>query len=190
MLQYMGSQRVGHDRATKLNWTGSYHHHCYNKKGGIFEFAVVVQWLSHVWLFATLWTSPSCTMPGFPVLHYLPELAQTHAHWVSDAIQPSHPLSSPSPAFNLSQYQSEPRAAYLGQKSLEKKASRRTHILILNNCWMLDMGYWEWEMAGISVLYTPIFCGFYIHEAHLLFMVKKWKKKEKVPSWFWLREEE
>ena len=44
--------------------------------------------------------------PGFPVLHYLPELAQTHVHWVSDAIWPSHPLSSPSPsAFNLSQYQ-------------------------------------------------------------------------------------
>ena len=44
--------------------------------------------------------------PGFPVLHYLPELAQTHVHWVSDAIQPSHPLSSPSPpALNLSQHQ-------------------------------------------------------------------------------------
>ena len=47
-----------------------------------------------------------CSMPGFPVHHQLPELAQTHAHWVSDAIQPSHPLSSPSPpAFNLSQHQ-------------------------------------------------------------------------------------
>ena len=36
-----------------------------------------------------------CSMPGFPVLHYLPELAQTHVHWVSDAIQPSHLLSFP-----------------------------------------------------------------------------------------------
>ena len=46
-----------------------------------------------------------CGMPGFPVLHQLPELAQTHVHRVSDAIQPSHPLSSPSPAaFNLSQH--------------------------------------------------------------------------------------
>ena len=44
--------------------------------------------------------------PGFPVLHYLPESAQTHVHWDSDAFQPSHPLSSPSPpAFNLSQHQ-------------------------------------------------------------------------------------
>ena len=45
-------------------------------------------------------------LPGFPVHHQLPELAQTHVHQVSDAIQPSHPLSSPSlPAFNLSQHQ-------------------------------------------------------------------------------------
>ena len=41
--------------------------------------------------------------PGLPVHHQLPEFTQTHVHWVSDAIQPSHPLSSPSPpAFNLS----------------------------------------------------------------------------------------
>ena len=47
-----------------------------------------------------------CSMPGFPVLHCLPEFAQAHVLWVSDAIQPSHPLSSPSPCtFNLSQHQ-------------------------------------------------------------------------------------
>ena len=47
-----------------------------------------------------------CSMPGFPVHHQLPQLTQTHIHWVCDAIQPSHPLSSPSPpAFNLSQHQ-------------------------------------------------------------------------------------
>ena len=45
-------------------------------------------------------------MPGFPVHNQLPELGQTHVHWVGDAIQPSHPLSSPfPPAFNLSQHQ-------------------------------------------------------------------------------------
>ena len=43
-----------------------------------------------------------CSTPGFPVLHQLPEPTQTHVHWVSDAIKPSHPLSSPSsPTFNL-----------------------------------------------------------------------------------------
>ena len=44
--------------------------------------------------------------PGFPVPHYLPEFAQARIHWLGDAIQPSHPLSSPSPpALNLSQHQ-------------------------------------------------------------------------------------
>ena len=47
-----------------------------------------------------------CSIPGFPVHHQLLELAQTHLHLVGDAIQTSHPLSSPSPpAFNLSQHQ-------------------------------------------------------------------------------------
>ena len=47
-----------------------------------------------------------CSMPGFPVFYHLPEFAQTEVHWVSDAIQPSHPLSPSSPpALNLSQHQ-------------------------------------------------------------------------------------
>ena len=54
----------------------------------------------------TPWDPTDCSMPGFPVHHHLPELPQTHVHWTGDAIQPSHPLSSPSPpAFNLSQNQ-------------------------------------------------------------------------------------
>ena len=47
-----------------------------------------------------------CSIPGLPVHHHLPEFIQTHVHWVGDAIQPSHPLLSPSPlAFSLSQHQ-------------------------------------------------------------------------------------
>ena len=54
----------------------------------------------------TLCNPMDCSTPGFPVHPQLPELTQTHVHRVSDAIQPSHPLSSPSPpAFNLSQHQ-------------------------------------------------------------------------------------
>ena len=53
----------------------------------------------------TLCDPMDCRMPSFPVQPQLPELAQTHVHQVGDAIQPSHPLSSPSPAFNLSQHQ-------------------------------------------------------------------------------------
>ena len=47
-----------------------------------------------------------CSMPGLPVHHQFPEFTQVHVHWVHDAIQPSHPLSTPSPpTFNLSQHQ-------------------------------------------------------------------------------------
>ena len=53
----------------------------------------------------TLRNPMDCSTPGFPVHHQLPELAETHIHRTGDAIQPSHPLSSPSPAFNISQQQ-------------------------------------------------------------------------------------
>ena len=56
--------------------------------------------------YLTLCDPVNCSTPGRPVLHYLPEFAQIHVHWVSDAIQPSHPLPSASPfACNLSQPQ-------------------------------------------------------------------------------------
>ena len=54
----------------------------------------------------TLCDPMNCSTQGFPVLHYLPEFAQTHVHWVSDDIQASYPLWSPSPpTLNLSQHQ-------------------------------------------------------------------------------------
>ena len=54
----------------------------------------------------TLCNPMNCRTPGLPVHHHLSEFTQTHVHRVSDAIHPSHPLSSPSPpAFNLSQHQ-------------------------------------------------------------------------------------
>ena len=68
---------------------------------GMFQFSSI-QSLSRIWLCDPM----SCRMPGFPVLHQFPELAQTHVHWVGAAIQPSHPLSSPSPpAFSFPQHQ-------------------------------------------------------------------------------------
>ena len=55
----------------------------------------------------TLCDPVNCSMPGLPVHHRLPEFTQTHVHQVGDTIQPSHPLSSPSPpAPNPSQHQS------------------------------------------------------------------------------------
>ena len=83
-LPSMWSHRVGHD---------------WSDLAVAAAVVVVVQSLSHVRLM-------DCSTPGFPVLLHLPELVQTHIHWVSDAIQPSRPLSSPSPpVFNLSKKQ-------------------------------------------------------------------------------------
>ena len=53
----------------------------------------------------TLWDPMDCSTPDIHVFHYLPEFAQTHVRWVGYAIQPSCPLSPPSPAFNLHQHQ-------------------------------------------------------------------------------------
>ena len=74
---------------------------CYDYSLEMFV-VVAFQSLSPVWLCNPVY----CSTPGFPVLPLLLELAQTHIHWVGDAIQPSCPLSSPSPpALNLSQHQ-------------------------------------------------------------------------------------
>ena len=54
--------------------------------------------------FSSLCDPMDCSTPGIPVHHQLSELAQIHVHRVGNAIQPSHPLPSPSPAFNLSQH--------------------------------------------------------------------------------------
>ena len=67
---------------------------------------LTVQFNSVAQLCPTLCNPMDCSIPGLPVHHQLQEFTQTHAHWVGDAIQPSHPLLSPSPpAFNLSQHQ-------------------------------------------------------------------------------------
>ena len=65
----------------------------------------VVQFSSVAQLCPTLCDPMDCSTAGFPVHYQLLEFAQTHVHRVGDAIQPSHPLSSPSPALNLSQHQ-------------------------------------------------------------------------------------
>ena len=71
----------------------------------------------------TLCDPMNLSTPGLPVYHQLPEFTQTHVHRVGDAIQPSHPLSSPSPAPNPSQHQSFPMSqlfAWGGQSTGEE----------------------------------------------------------------------
>ena len=74
--------------------------------GGRFISWAIVQFSSVAQSCLTLCDPMNHSMPGLPVHHQLSESTQTHVHWVSDAIQPSHPLSSPfPPALNLSQHQ-------------------------------------------------------------------------------------
>ena len=68
--------------------------------------SLIIQFSSVTQLCPTLCDPMNHSTPGLPVQHQLPEFTQSHVHWVGDAIQPSHPLSSPSPpALNLSQHQ-------------------------------------------------------------------------------------
>ena len=78
---------------------------CYQLLQLFFAFCFILCKFSSVALSCpTLCDPKDCSTSGFPVHHQLPELAQTHDHWVSEVFQPSHSLLSPSPsAFNLSQ---------------------------------------------------------------------------------------
>ena len=99
-----------------------------------------VQSPSHVWLFATAWTA---ARQAFLVQHQLPEFTQTHIHWVSNAIQPSHPLSSPSPpASNLSQHQGLFQFFTLGGQSIGVSAS--TSFLPMNIQDWFPLGWTGW----------------------------------------------
>ena len=75
----------------------------------------------------TLGCPMDCSTPDFPVDHQLPEPTQTHVHWVSDAIQPSHPLSSPSPPASIF-----PRIRVFSNESA-------LHIRVLN--------YWSFSIS-------------------------------------------
>ena len=78
-----------------------------NSVGLTLMYVSPVQFSSVAQLCPTLCDPMNCSTPGLPVHHQLPEFTETHVHRVSDAIQPSHPLSSPSPpAPNPSQHQS------------------------------------------------------------------------------------
>ena len=99
ILQSMESRRVGHDLATEQKQQHASEGNSALDVSG-FQFSSVAQ------LCLTLCDPMDCIRPGFPVHYQLPEFAQTHVHRVLDAIQPPHPLLSPSPpAFNISQDQ-------------------------------------------------------------------------------------
>ena len=89
----------------------------------------------------TLCDHMGCRTPDFPVLHYLPEFAQTHVHWVDDAVQPSHPLSSLSPpAFNLSQHQGFSQSQIFASGGHSIGASASTSVLLMNIQGLFPLG--------------------------------------------------
>ena len=115
---------------------------CYiSKSRPLFKnFLFHVQFSSVTQSCPTLCNPMNCSKPGLPVHHQLPESTQTHVHWVSDAVQPSHPLSSPSPPpVNLSQYQclfqwvsSSHQVVKVSEFQLQQQSFQwtpRTHVL-------------------------------------------------------------
>ena len=114
---------------------------------------------SVIQLCPTLCNPMDCCMPGFPVHHQLLELAQTHVHWLSDAIQPSHALSSPSPpAFNLSQHQGffpVSQLFTLGGQSIRISASQS--VLPMNIQDWFPLGWTSWislQSKGLSRVFS------------------------------------
>ena len=104
-----------------------------------------------------LYDPMDCSMPDFPVLYHLPELAQTHIHWASDGIRSSHPLSSPfPPAFNLPQHQGLFRWVISGGQSIGVSAS--TSVLPMNIQDWFPLGWTTWislQSKGLS----RVFCN-------------------------------
>ena len=89
--------------------------------------------------------------PGFPVLHHLPESAQTHVHWVGDVIQPSHPLSPSSPpALHLSQLQG--LFQWGGSSYQMAKGALRTLQTVWKGQWVTDTNKgmsWIKQFSGL-----------------------------------------
>ena len=85
-----------------------------------------------------------CGIPGFPIYHKHPEFTQTHVHWVSDAIQPSHPLLSPSPpAFNLSSTRGFQMSQFFTSGGQSSEFSASTSVLPRNTQdWSLGWTGW------------------------------------------------
>ena len=98
------------------------------------------------------------SMPGFLILHSLPEFAQTHVHWVSDAIQPSHLLPPPSPfAFNLSQYQvfSNESALHIRWPRYWRLSLQRSISQIIGT--QVRMGWWF--SCSLTVMFGSLTCS-------------------------------
>ena len=120
---------------------------------------IYVQFSSVAQLCPTLCNPMNHSTPGLPVYHQLLESTQTHVHWVGDHIQPSHPLSAPSPpAFNPSQHQSLFQICQLfasGGQSIGVSAS--ASVLLVNIQDWSPLGWTGWislQSKGLSRVFS------------------------------------
>ena len=103
------------------------------------------QFTSVTQLCQTRYEPMDCSMPAFPVHHPLPEPTQTHIHRSSDAIQPPHPLSSPTPpALNLSQHQVFSNELFLCIRRPKYRVSASTSVLPMNIQDWFPLGWTGW----------------------------------------------
>ena len=116
------------------------------------------QFSSVAQLCPTLCDPINCSTPGLPVYHQLPEFTQTHIHWVGDAIQPSHPLSSPSPpAPNPSQHQSFPISQLFAWSGQSIGVSASAAVLPMNTQDWSPLGWTGWislQSKGLSRVFS------------------------------------
>ena len=104
-----------------------------------------VQFSSVTRLCLILCNPMNCSTPGLPVPHQLPEFTQTHVHWVGDAIQPSHPLSSPSPlTFNLPASGSFPMSQLFSSGGQSIGASASASVPSMNIQGWFSLGLTDW----------------------------------------------
>ena len=114
-----------------------------------------------------------CSTPGFPAHHQLPELTQTHVHWVNDAIQLSHPLLSPL----SSRLQSFPASGSPGAKENADKRSRTQEEHI-----------WPNQTSGKKILWDIDFLVPFLAKTRRVLGKRAWLvilKKTAVPDWWW-----
>ena len=118
---------------------------------GHFAMKIVHQFSSGVQSCLTVWDPMDCSMPALPVHHQLLEFIQTHVHWVGDAIQSSHPLSSPSPlAFHLFQLHGHFKSQFYASGGQGIGVSALASVLPMN-----IQGWFPFKMDWFRYPFSP-----------------------------------
>ena len=130
----------------------------------------------------TLCDPMDCSTPGLPVHHQLPEFTQTHVHWVVDAIQPSHPLSSPPPpAFNLSQIRVFSNESVLTSGGQSIGVSASASVLPMNTQDWSPLGWSGW-ISLLSKGLLRVFPNTTVQK-HRFFCAQLWMVLSRFSGW-------